>query len=181
MKSTLRTLGVLGVIGVATGIVALNGLAADAAEPKSGNIIGVPDVIAQRPVLDYDVTGGTLAGPIHFRLTVYDNGHASISMSEESWIIVPNEECPPNGRATHTGVTLEEIEELKDALFAAGAYQATNGGQASDTPLQTVTVYRSRGDNQVAHSFSFFWGSTPEIEATVEVIHAFIDEHFPEF
>jgi len=175
----LRTIGLLAALTVVAAIIGSNTERVQAADDGPENVL-FPNLPTQSPVLVYDVTGGTLAGVIHFQLSVYNTGFASVSSSGFN-VFDPEDDgsCPNDGKATYDYVGTAAVEQLQAALKAAGAFKAGNGQQGVDVPQHTVTVFAGRGADSKAHSFTFQFASSPEVGATLQVINAFVDEYFP--
>jgi hypothetical protein len=185
MNITIRALSVLAVAAVIAVVIGSNTMRANAAgtDDRPTPQILIPTTAPQNPVVVYDVSGSTLAGLIHFRLSVYDTGHASISAAGYDQFAPHGDDelCPQDGKAAFTFVGAGEAKKLHFALKDAGAFQARNGMLAVDVPMQTVTVFDKTTADAKAHTFTFHFSSSEEITQTLEVIHAFIDEHFPGF
>ncbi|HKE01616.1 MAG TPA: hypothetical protein VKE69_11445 [Planctomycetota bacterium] len=126
-------------------------------------------VFPQEPVVVYDVTGFTLAGPLHIHLAVYSNGLASISSAggfQEG-----------RGQARVTTASPESVNALQQALAAAGAMQlCDNPAQTFDVPLQTVTAFA--GSQQNTFSFLDASGAYGDVQTALQ---AFIAQTFPGF
>ena len=105
--------------------------------------------IKQEPVLNFDVTGGTLLGPLHTRFTVYNNG--LVTFSEASGFA-------DSSSAGTTRVSDTVVDRLVKDLEDAGGFKLSDQTiTVSDVPLTTVTVFR--GDtNAKAHTFSYWLG-----------------------
>ncbi len=137
----------------------------------------LPMAPQQYPVLFYEVSGGTLGGLVHYRLSVYDSGAASIS---EASVPLPGRD-DPDGRAAFIFVGPDVVAEFRHALIAAGATTINGGpGGITDTPLQTITFFPRSHPRAASNTFSFFLANG-NIGAVLEIINAFIDEHFPGF
>ena len=124
-----------------------------------------PNPIPHEPVVLYEVTGGTLSGSFDYFLSVYSDGTSRLS----SYL--------GGGSSQFTGVDPSEVDDLRQALAQAGALsQCDQPDLTSDTPLQTLTVFRS---NPTRRSNTFSWftsdGDLAEIQS---ILDAFIGAHF---
>ncbi len=187
MKCTFRVMSVLAVTLVIAALISSSATrTANAGDVEPVPQWFIPTTPPQNPVLIYDVSGSTLAGLIHFRLSVYDTGHASISAAgydqlwwHESELL--DGDCPTDGKAAFTWVGQNAAKQLQRDLKVAGAFRAANGMLAVDVPMTTVTVFDKASPDAKSHSFTFQFASSPEIEQTMAVVNAFIDEYFPGF
>ena len=130
--------------------------------------------IRQEPVVVFDETGGTFAGPVHLHLTVYNSGQASIAQTR--W-----NDPDRSGSAAVKTVPPEAVKELFVALQAAGAGSLRdNPRMAADVPLKTVTFFTTPGPNSGTNSFSYRVAERPyaQVEA---ILRRFICTHFPAF
>jgi len=125
--------------------------------------------INREPIVVFDVSGGTLAGPTFEHLTVYDDGFASYSnVSAFSRARVEGKSIRDNG-----------AERLILNLIDAGAADLTDqDGMVMDVPLSTLTIFRG-GTNSQAHTYSYWLGVNGH-EAVDNLLSEFISEHFPE-
>lgn len=123
--------------------------------------------IRREPVVIFDVSGGTLLGPVAEHLAVYDDGFASYSQSS-----------PLDNPSVETRMlSPTAIQQLVLDLNAAGAH--TLGDQTTtvtDVPLTTVTVFRGGADAR-AHTFSYWLGSNA-YSATQGVLADLIETEF---
>jgi len=131
--------------------------------------------LPQEPILVHDTTGFSLGGPIHIHFSLYANGLATLAHGPGPGLI------GGDGKADFTSVTPAEAMGLLQDLIALGAYnQCDLDDQVSDLPLTTVTVFRGLTDAR-AHTFSFWWASTPQLLAIEDRIQTFIQTTFPNF
>lgn len=123
--------------------------------------VACQELYRHEPVLLHDVTGGTLLGPYHTQLAVYNDGF--VSFHSVTGLGTPVVEA----RTAYVGP--EAVQALQKALQAAGAFGLCDQPlQVSDVPLQTLTVFRGDGD-AYAHSFSYWLGTGPHAAANAAV------------
>jgi hypothetical protein len=112
------------------------------------------------PLVAFDVTGATLAGPLDESLIVYSDGtvkHFSQSQGISKVTFVP----PVQARA------------LAADLLAAGAFTLCDQPLAgSDIPLQTLTVFRG-AQNAAAHTFNW-WSDDAPYDVPHQILASFI-------
>lgn len=126
--------------------------------------------LKQEPILMYDVSGSTIAGPIHQHLTVYNNGFVTFSEIQLGTL---------DNRALTTQVSLSEVQALLQGLRDTGAYQLCDGHSiGNDIPQKSVTVFQGATDAR-AHSFNFYTGSA--FTDFQILMLDFIDMHIPPF
>jgi hypothetical protein len=115
---------------------------APAATQASAQTVG----IVWEPVLVFDATGGTFAGPVHVNMVVYNNGFVSYA-SDESFFggdIVSIQQVDPT-----------VIKKLVRKLEIAGADVLGDATfPTPDLPLTTVT-FLNGSTNSPSHSFSY--------------------------
>ena len=102
--------------------------------------------IVWEPVLVFDVTGSTIAGPIHVNMVVYNNGFVSYA-SDESF----------SGGDLVSIQTLDPavIKKLVRELARAGAKDLGDSTiSGADLPLTTVTFLKG-STNAASHTFSY--------------------------
>ena len=132
---------------------------------------GCQDLWAQHPLVVYDVTGSTLAGPVDLSLVVYDSGVAKLSSASGA---------PGQGKARVEYLTPQATLALARALFQSGSFQTCDQPLAgSDVPLKTLTVFRG-GTDAKAHSFSW-WITENEYAVLEQHVTDFIGAHFGGF
>jgi len=105
--------------------------------------------IKLEPVLNFDVSGSTLTGPLHHRLTVYNNG--LISASQCSGFSGANSA----GTAFTTPALVEKLR--RELINADGLSLPDQNISVADIPLTTVTVFKGN-TNARAHTFSYWIG-----------------------
>lgn len=126
--------------------------------------------IRQEPVLVYDVTGGTLSGPVHAHLTVYNSG--LVTYSEAAGLGTP----VVNARTAYVAPDL--VHALAKSLSAAGAFALPDQPLAvADIPLKTLTVFRGDTD-AFAHTYSY-WMGLDSYAAADQAVRDFINTHLP--
>lgn len=110
--------------------------------------LGQLDATDRQPVLVYDVSGGTLLGPVQSTVVVWSSGAVTYSRQD------PFSE-PAVGTMTLAPAALEGLlQSLEDA--GTGALQ-DQWPQVADLPLNTVTVLGPT-TSTVAHTFSYWTG-----------------------
>ena len=157
-----------------------------AALAQGGGVVATPPPIEMDPVLIYDVTGGTLLGPIHLQLNVFSNGHASLAFG-------PGNVGDIGPSVQTAGVGPDEARALQIDLIRAGALRIeVPGSFCLDVPRTSVTVFRPmhrrvgkrRGHSRRftrSHTYAYDCATGPHADAVFEVngiIHDFIDRHF---
>ena len=148
--------------------------------------VATPRPLVQQPVLIYDVTGGTLLGPVHLQLSVFSNGHASLANGPNSFF-----DIGPSVETVWVGS--EEARALQFDLIRADVLRiVVPGSFCADAPITSVTVFRpkhrwsARRRDDVrrfasSHSYAYDCATGPHAEAVFEVneiIDDFIDRHF---
>lgn len=126
-----------------------------------------PNPIPHEPLVVYEVTGGTLSGPIDYALTVYGDGAARLCSSLGG---------AGTGSAQLVYVDPSVAAALRQDLEQVGALALCDQlDTVSDTPLQTLTVFRSASHR--ANTFSWFELEGDPAEIPV-LLDAFIAAHF---
>lgn len=156
------------------GLAALALLVTLSPRPDSqGGIIGPPITasITREPLLVHNVSGGTLSGPIHANLTIWNDGSFHYS-SRSSFL--GNETI-----VVETGaVAPQVVKSLYKALLAAGAGSLPDQIVAvADVPLNTLTFMRPQPDT-LAHTFSYWIGFEGYADVQA-LINDFISDHVP--
>lgn len=141
--------------------------------PSQGPVASIPapgcvDVFPHHPIVVYELSGGTLAGPLDQELLVYGDGSARLSSATANF-----------------GAGSSQLAFVGDAAAAAlitslsqnGAFQLCDmPDQVSDMPLSTLTVMRGNTDSRV-HTYS--WYVAQGQHATCEqILQAFISTNF---
>lgn len=107
-----------------------------------------PNSFEREPVLLYEVTGGTLSGPIDRFLSLYSDGTARLSSYLGDGM----------GSSQLGGATPSEVDGLHAELVALGAMNLCDQEDlVSDVPLSTLTVFR-RNQRPRSNTFSWFGG-----------------------
>ncbi len=146
-------------------------LAVSSGTARSVGTGGCDNIWFHEPLLVYDVSGGTFAGPTDLSLTVYNSGQVKISSASLQ---------PGEGRADIAYVTPADARNLAVELRALGAHsQCDVPVSGADIPLKTLTVF-GLGTDTFAHTFSWFqvMGDTALIQ---QRIMEFISDTFPAF
>ena len=156
-------------------VLAAAALAASALTSRAQDVqptdvtLGAPcaNLTPRELLVAYDVTGGTLAGPIDLHLSVYSDGAARLSSSLGDGL----------GSSQHVFLDPAETSGLVQGLIGAGAMTHCDVEDfLSDVPLSTLTVLRGQA-RQRANSFSWT-GGDDEIAVMQALLNAFIAEHF---
>ena len=112
------------------------------------------------PLVAYDATGATLAGPVDESLQVFSDGtvkHFSASQ----------------GIAKVTFVTPQQARTLAADLSAAGGFTLCDQPDAgADIPLQTLTLFRGV-QNAAAHTINW-WSDDPPYDGPHQILASFI-------
>ena len=143
----MRTFVALALAAVPASLLALT-FVGGSPDAQSGSI--PTPLLKREPVLNFDVTGGTLTGPLHQRYTVYNDG------------LITGSDCGgPFG--TNSGgtasVSATEAETLRKVLIQAGGMVLPDQNIfVSDVPFTTVTVFVGDTDAK-AHTFSYWLGT----------------------
>ena len=127
---------------------------------------GCPNSLPHEPLVLYEVTGGTLLGPVDGFLAVYGDGLARYSSSIDG-------SGPGSSQTVFVGT---DATLLQQDLIAAGAMsQCDQPDIANDVPQSTLTVFRANARR--ASTFSWFLpeGPTEEIQS---ILSSFIAAHF---
>ncbi len=129
--------------------------------------ISAKNPINREPLVTFDVSGGTLTGPVFEHLTVYDDGFASYSSLSGSKAAVVRSKM----------ISQQEFNELEAALMSSQAMNLMDQDfTVTDVPLSTVTFFR--GDtNAHSHSYSY-WISSGDYSQVEEILNKFIDTQF---
>jgi hypothetical protein len=127
---------------------------------------------SHEPVLLYEVSGSTIAGPVYLLLTVYNDGEATLVRQDAP--ALPEELCTATLRP-------QEVRELQRDLRQAGALRLRDRRTepVPDVPLTTVTFFVAQGNSgrSTANTFSYY---VPEdrYSDVEDLIRALIDESF---
>ena len=152
-------------------LVALGTFAVSAPVPATQQAVRNPpcdNTWRHEPVVVYEVTGGTLSGPVDSVLVVNSDGLARFSSSIG----------PGPGFSYTVGVGQQAVNQLLTDLVDAGAlFQCDSSFVVSDIPLSTLTILRGPTRRQ-GRTFSWFVpeGSLAGIQSTLS---GFIAAHFP--
>lgn len=146
-------------IAVPCALLAVN---ASSMEPSSSAATQAAacNVWNHEPLVAYDSTGATLAGPVDETLQVFSDGtvkHFSASQ----------------GIANVTFVTPQQARTLAADLSAAGGFTLCDQPDAgADIPLQTLTLFRGV-QNAAAHTINW-WSDDPPYDAPHQILASFI-------
>jgi len=140
--------------------------------PQSSSLARIqtpcPNPIEREPVVLYEVTGGTLSGVIDYDLSVRSDGSARLSSFLGG---------AGTGSSQYVVVDPSEVEALRQALTSAGALLECDAPDlTSDTPLQTLTLFRA-GSTRRSNTFSWFT-SDGDLAQIQSLLDAFIAAHF---
>jgi hypothetical protein len=172
-RSLLVLIALLAVLSVPGALLAQgNGNGNGNGNNGNGNGNTSNTAFAHEPVLLYEVSGSTIAGPVSLVLTVYSDGEATLVSQDAP--NVAEELCTAT-------LTAAQVRELQRDLRQAGALRLRDlRSQAiPDVPLTTVTFFQNAGNSgrSVANTFSYL---VPEdrYSDVEDVIREFIDEAF---
>lgn len=132
-------------------------------------------------ILVYDVTGGTLTGPIHTHLAVYSDGFAAISDASRS-MLSPESPEDDDGRASYKHVGAQAAAELERSLTRAEAHRIQTTAQpgCQDAPVTRVTVFAAQqGDGLRSHTYRYSCAQDERIRQVERIVRDFIREHLP--
>jgi hypothetical protein len=125
----------LAVLGLVPALPALPAAQQVGAQPEL-TAAGCQNKIMHEPVVSYDVTGSTFAGPFHEHFTVFNNGFASLSRLTNF----------SGADAQTANISAADVAQLRTDLAATGAYSLCDiTASVSDIPLTTITVFRGNG------------------------------------
>jgi len=148
-------------------LVPLCGWLPPAAEPRAQ---ACEDLFAHQPVVLFEVSGSTLAGPVDTTLTVFSDG------------VVKLASAPANGpgKSASAVVTPADVEKLRLALVTGNGLRLCDDPRlVTDVPLHTLTLLDGTQDS-ASHTFSYWVGT--EVYATVDQrLQQFVQQVFPEF
>ena len=138
---------------------------ADEVEPAPSCV----NLLRNEPVLVFDVTGSTLAGPVHENLIVYSSGFVAFSRAESF----------SQAMAVRTGhVSPDEVARLLRDLADSGAGVGCDQAiVVTDVPMKSLTTLAA-GTNARAHTINYF-GGEPFYEAIDEIVGDFRAQVFP--
>jgi hypothetical protein len=126
-------------------------------------------LLQSEPVLIFDVSGETLAGPVHRHLAIYNNGRVSLAEFSAAGEL----------RNISTEIGGTSARAMARALEVAGASQLEDQRQAVlDVALTTVTVFEGDTD-ALAHTFSY-WIPSGQYGAVQELVDSFLEQMLEE-
>lgn len=127
------------------------------------------NAIERELLVNYDITGGTLTGPVNVNLQVYSNGE--VKYSRRSGIV-------PSIAVEHVWIAPQQAHAFRKKLTSAGAARLCDQNIIfiADVPLQTLTVL-SGEQNGKHHSFSFYGAFGPEYTDVGAIISSFLTTH----
>lgn len=160
--------------GLATALATVMALRTDgsALAQDRATAISALNGIKMEPVLNYDVSGSTLTGPFHSRITVYNNGFITSSNCGGFVSFAGSN----NGAGTAMA-TPAQVSKLRKQLIDAGGLTLPDQNiSVADLPLTTVTVFQG-ATNAKAHTFSFWAGFGAGYSQIQQVILDFAGEH----
>lgn len=148
----------------------LLGLSVCALAPQSARRATLPpscvNAIQREPLVLYEVTGGTLTGPLDAFLTVHNDGSARLSSFLGG---------AGAGTSQFVSLAFSEVQDLRQALIGAGALlECDQPDTVSDTPLQTLTVFQG---GRRSHTFSW-WSSDGNLAVIEGILADFMAAHF---
>jgi hypothetical protein len=130
-----------------------------------------PNVWFHEPLVVYDITGATFAGPFDRHLVVHGNGIAKLSSSTHG---------SGPGKARTEYLAPADARALAIQLAAMGGMTLCDEPTlVVDSPLKTLTLLRGTTDAP-AHTFSWYDTVGPYL-AIEQAMNDFITKHFPGF
>jgi hypothetical protein len=130
-----------------------------------------PNTWFHEPLVVYDITGATFAGPLDLHLVVHGNGIAKLSSSTHG--------AGP-GKARTEYLAPADARNLAIQLAALGGMTLCDEPNlVVDVPLKTLTLLRGTTDAP-AHTFSWYDTVGP-YQAIEQAMNDFIAKHFPGF
>ncbi len=133
---------------------------------------GCVDVFPHHPIVVYEITGGTFAGPLDQELIVYGDGSARLSSATANF-------GAGKSQLAFAGDT--SAAALLTSLSQNGAFQLCDvPDQVSDMPLSTLSVMRRNTDSRV-HSYSWYIAPAGPHATVEQLLQSFIATHFPSF
>ena len=129
-----------------------------------------PNLFDSEPLVEYDISGGTLAGLYHLRVSVSSSGAVSVA------------EVDPVADEPIAAIQfLDELEvlALRDDLLAAGAGDLCDDTiHVIDAPIVTLTVFRADG---TSHSSNYFReAGVGAWKDSDDLLQTFLAEKFPQ-
>jgi hypothetical protein len=109
-----------------------------AAAPAPLPVPACPNTIVHEPIVLYDISGGTLAGPIDIGMTVYNDGLVRVSSSGFFG-------QPAQAETAFVGAVVAEQLLLDLSALGAG-HLCDNYSQVQDLPVSTLTIFRNATD-----------------------------------
>jgi hypothetical protein len=128
---------------------------------------GCTNLYPREPLVLYEVSGGSLGGPIDYTLSVNNDGSARLASSIGDGM----------GSSQLVAVPPAEVAALHGDLVALGAFMLCDQEElVSDVPLSTLTIFRTTPRPRT-NTFSWLGGAAEvgEIQMRLE---DFIAEHF---
>jgi hypothetical protein len=163
----LASLAIVAFVGASAGSAPQTGQAGSPVLTPAPS--GCDDFWRHEPLVVYDVSGSSFAGPLSIHLAAYNDG---------SVVFTRFYLFEPERQAEAVFLAPEVTRQLFADLRAASAFELCDQPSfATDTPLSTLTVFRGTTEAR-AHTISWWaaHGAYAELEL---ILHAFIDEHFP--
>lgn len=125
--------------------------------------------IPHEPVVLFEITGSTLAGPLDVHLVVYSDGFARVAYGTYDGV---------GSEARLTVVPPAEVQDLAQDLLLLGAgVNCDRFDFTSDVPQSTLTILRGATDAR-AHTYSWL-GDDGANGAIEQRLHQFIQAAFP--
>ncbi|MDZ4774673.1 MAG: hypothetical protein SGI72_16235 [Planctomycetota bacterium] len=130
-----------------------------------------PNILPHEPLVLFDVSGFTLAGPMDIQLTVYNDGTARVCQAQSVGGAVDARVAfvPPAAAS----------QFARDLSILGAGVLCDSDNMFSDTPTSTLTILRDATDSR-AHTFSWI-GGTAAHSAVEQRVFDFIHAHFPGF
>jgi len=130
-----------------------------------------PNTQFHEPLVVFDVTGATFAGPTDLHLVVHGNGITKLSSATQG---------SGPGKATFQYLPPADARALALQLAGLGGMSLCDDpAVGQDIPLKTLTLLRGTTDAP-AHTFSWYDSHGPYM-AIEQAVNDFIAKHFPGF
>ena len=127
------------------------------------------NLIAHEPLVLYESTGGTFAGPYDLELVVYNDGKVRLSSAVHD-----------GGKDALATIDPDMAVGLEQELQRLSAFALCDQtGQATDVPLTTLTMMH--GDTESAAHTHSWWVHDESNRPIDNAIQSFIAEVFPTF
>ena len=127
------------------------------------------NLMAHEPMLVFDITGSTIAGPVDRTLTVYNDGWTKLSEASTTG----------PGKCSSVKLPQDVAAALHTGLVQAGGFTLCDDARTvADLPLRTLTIL---GNAQTTRSHTFsYWVGDQVYTGVDALLEQFIAEQFQE-